>query len=245
VSLISLSQFVLDIRQDVGDTGKSRETYSRDERLDGVDGTTKRFTLLYYPVMPGASPGSYDFQLRKTHLNVTTLLTIVTDYTLDAANGIVTTVNAPAGGPSVDPIDELKATYHFQWYDDDQYYDFVDDSCMIVGVTPDQTLAPPARAADSLVKLPDGLMDAVKKFCAHAFYKRRAAEYATRFNSSTSGQSVSVDVVTTNFRKLAEETFKEGMTLMYEFYKRRGAREAPAGVLGAARGLNVPYTPRR
>lgn len=242
MSLITLAQFVLDIRQDVGDTGKSRENYSRDERLDGVDGTTKRFTLLYYPVAPGASPGSYDFELRKTHLNVTTLLTIVTDYTLDGANGIVTTIAAPAAG---DPIDELKATYHYTWYDDDQYYDFIDDSCMIVGVIPDQTLAPSARAADSLVKLPDGLMDAVKKFCAHAFYKRRASEYATRFNSSANGQNVSVDVVTSNFRKLAEETWKEGTQLRDDYYKRRGAREAPAGMLGAARGLNVPYTPRR
>lgn len=245
MSLISLDQFVLDIRQDVGDTGKSRETYSRDERLDGVDGATKRFTLLYYPVAAAASPGTFDFELRKTHAGVTTLLTITTDYTIDGVNGIVTTVTAPAGGAGVDPIDELKATYHFTWYDDDQYYDFIDDSCMIVGTVPDQTMAPQARAADALLKLPDGLMDSVKKLCAHAFYKRRASEYATRFSSSANGQTVNVDVVTTNFRKLAEETWKEGIQLRDDYYKRRGAREAPSFGLSAAKGLNVPYTPRR
>jgi hypothetical protein len=243
MSALPLAAFITQCRQEVGDTGVNRESMVRDERLEGVDGTNKRFSVLYFPIAPGPTVGTYDFQLRKTVAGVTTLLTIVTDYSLDAVNGVVATVAAPAAG---DPIDVLLATYHFLWYPDTDYYGFVIGAASIVGVNPTQTLGTDAlRAADCMTKLGDPFLDSMRKFVGHLFNKRRAVEYATRFASSAGGQSVNTDAVTANFKKLADEFFQEGIQLRDDVYKRRGARESASFAIGAYRGTHPGWTPRR
>jgi len=237
VSQLSIANFLDSVRRTVGDTGTSREATVRDERLDGVDGTTKRFTALFYPIK--------DMELRKTVGGVTTVLANPADYSFVADTGIITTVAAPQAG---DPVDTLLATYHFYWYADADFYDFILDAFGMIGLNPtNQTNnSASARAANVLLQCPDGLLRAVEMFSAHAFNKRRAIEYANRFGSSSGGQSVNVDVVTKNFRDLGDEFYTEGVAQRDAYYTRFGATKAPASASprGMA-GLGIPYTPKR
>lgn len=246
MSVATLAGTITTIRALVGDTGAHRESMIRDERLEGVDGTNKRFTVLYYPIVTVATVPQ--FELRKTAGATVTVLTYVSgtptgsEFTVDPDTGIVTVGTAPAAN---DPIEVLTATYKFFWYTDEAYNEFIVQASIALGFTPNMALTTAAlRAAAALVAVPDGMLDALHKMAGHLFNKRRATEYATRFASSSGGQNVNVDVVTTNFRKLADELWDEAIQARDDFYKRRGGREAPAGAVGNYRPIPT-YTPRR
>jgi hypothetical protein len=232
-----LADAVSSCRALVGDAGTGREALIRDEQLAGVDGVNKRFQVLYFPVVTPASA----FQLRKNG----TLLAQPADYSIDVTTGIVDMVTAPTttGGPQ-GGFDVLAATYSFLWYADNEYHEFLIQSAGSLGFAPIATGTVSSRAADAVLKVPDALFDAFRKMVGHLFNKRRAIEYAYRFASSSGGQSVTVDVVTSNFKKLADELFEEAMKLRDDFYTRRGGAAAPR--FGTGNYGPIPtYTPRR
>ena len=247
MSQAALADIVLAIRQAVGDDGSSVECTVRDERLEGVDGVNKRFTVLRFPI--NSTTGA-PFQLRQSHNGTVSLLTITTDYTIDTDLGVVTMTTAPALGDPTDPakpIDVLFATYRFFWYkDDSNYYEFLIQACRNCGVFPTATLTTPAaRAADVLLKLDDNLIDAVILLAAAAFNLRRATEWASRVDSSSGGQDVKPSSPSKAYADLAKKFGDRGIEMRDDVYKRRGKRNAPAAGLGRYRGLNVPYQPPR
>lgn len=246
MSVETLTAAIATIRAMIGDTGDHRESMVRDERLEGVDGANKRFTVLYYPIAmtTDVTPvPRFELRLDGALLTYSSSTTPPAgQYNVDPDTGIVTMGTAPTNG---DPIQVLSATYRFVWYKDDAYHEWIVNAAITMGFGPSMSLATPAlKASAALVAIPDGLLDALHKMVGHLFNKRRATEYAIRFASSSGGQSVQVDVVTGNFRKLADELWDEAIQMRDDYYKRRGGAAAPAA--GISRFRPIPtYTPRR
>lgn len=241
MSQLSISELVLAARRTVHDTGAGRNALIRDEQLSGIDGANKRFSIRYFPIVDPVSP---TFELRKNG----TLLTRgagAGEYQLDAVNGIVTMGTAPIKGP---PMDVLTATYFFTWFDDTAFYEFLADAATTVGFPPTGTTAA-TRAQSVATNFPDTMLDALLQFVGFHFNVRRADENAHRFPASGAGQSVNTDVVTNNFRKLAQEFYERGIAMRDDFYKRRGSREAPSAAIGSFQptpSVTGPYgSPRR
>ena len=212
----------------LGDTDRSN--FSRDEALKGnLDGVNRIFTPLHWLISPRG------FQIRIGN----TILTPATDYEVDAQAGIVTFTSAPTYANKM-PV----ATYHWMWCTDEDYHGFTDDGCSRCGYagTGDSDAA---RAEDALTKLPDPLVDAVQHYVGHHFNMKRANEWAVRFSSTGGGVGAQVDVVTKNFLTLAKQFGDDGDKYRDDYYKRHGAREAPAAAISRLRGINTSYTPRR
>lgn len=226
----TLAQVVANVRVVVGDTGSGRAAMSRLEEPAGkINGTNKTFEVLYFPIVTAS------FELRKNGV----ILATPADYTVDLTTGILTMVVAPASNPR----DILEATYRFIWFPDDpDYYQFIASAATMVDVT-GLGANPAAVAADAVTKLPDVLMDAFRNFVGYYYNTRRADENAHRYAAAAGGQSVNVDVVTKNFRELAKSFYDNGVAMRTDYYKRRGAREAPSAAVSVFVPIGSPSGP--
>jgi len=204
---------ITSIRTLVNDTPTSKQARAETPQ-NTRDSSRKVFQLLHYPIVSGS-------------IYLTTGSTIRTQagFTPDYVNGLLTFTSAPTGTESPWYVD-----YYWQWLADADYGEFLDMASYDVGFSPTATL-------------PVGLTNAFLNYAAYRFYKAMAAKYAWRFNSSGGGQGQNVDVVTGNFRKLADEAKAEADSLKLEYYTRHGKREAPA-IGTASMGID-PFTPMR
>jgi hypothetical protein len=218
VSQLSLAELVTAARRTVNDTGSGRNALIRDEQLGGIDGIKKRFGLLYYPIVTST------IELRLNGV----LLATPANYSVDETTGIVTMVTAPSDGP---PMDVLEATYRFLWFADEDFHEFIAEAAVSAGF-PQAGATATARATLVAENYPDGMLDALLAFVGYHFNVRRADEHAHRFSSSAGGQSVNTDVVTKNFRELSKQFWDMGVTMRDDFFRRRGAREAPSVAVG-------------
>ena len=178
------------------------------------DGARKVFQLLHYPIVASS-----------VYLTTGATIRTQTGYTVDLVNGLLTFTVAPTGLESPWYVD-----YYWQWLPDSAFTEFLDNASYDIGFNP-------------TIAVPIGLTNAFNNYGAYHFYKAMAAKYAWRFNSAGGGQGQNVDVVTQNWRKLADEAKTEGDSMKAEFYKRHGAREAPA--IGTASMSIDPFTPMR
>ena len=203
------------IREMVGDTGQNREQTVRTEVPAGaLDGANKVFTLQYYPVT------ATGFQLYK---NGVLLVGGGVDYTLTMATGLIVMVVAPVFS------DSLVASYSFTWFEDERYYEFIWHGAQRIGVTGDTSGATAEdRATSTLLRMNDGLMDALRLFAACEYCYRRATEAGHKTASSAGGQSISPQSITSQFEKLGKSFCDRATKARDEFYERKGAREAPA-----------------
>jgi hypothetical protein len=148
-------------------------------------------------------------------------------YTVNAANGQIIFGSAPSAGAL------LEVTYNFNWYADSEYYEFIVNAFQVCTGSPATGSTIADRADAAMLLMSDALMDALKQFVGWAFNERRADEYAHRFASSAAGQSTNIDVVTTNFGKLAERFYKRGVELRDGVYTRRGQQKEPGAAVGS------------
>lgn len=236
MSVQAIADIILDIRTDVDDTPDTN--LSVDEALGGKqDGTNTRFQSSHERVVDASA------ELR----NNGTLLTKVpgpiigpTEYTLDFARGIWQVGTAPA-----DINVRLLATYYWVWFLDATYYEFISGAGEFVGYAATTAGNATARATEVISKIPEGLLPALKAFAEHLQYRRRAAEWARRYSSSTSGQSTGgADQVTPKFDALAKARLEIATTLRDDFYKGFSKREFPVSVQTGTSGLGR-YDPRR
>ena len=235
MSQLSLANLILAARRTVNDTGTGRSSLVTDEQMGGINGSSKRFSTLYNPIVAGT------FEVR---LNGAVKAT-PGDYSVDLVTGLLTMVVAPVVGP---PMDILEVTYRFQWFADAEYEEFLSDSATNAGFPPTGTTMN-ARATSVAANYPDDRLDALLAYVGYRFNMRRADEFAHRFASSSAGTSVNVDVVTKNFRDMATKFLEDADSMRDNFYKRRGAREAPAAGVASFQpptGVTGPQgTPRR
>lgn len=230
MSALTLAQVVATSRVVVGDTGTGRAALSRLEQVAGkINGTNKTFQVLYFPLVSTAS-----FELRKNGV----VLANPAAYTVDLNTGIITMVTAPVNSP----MDILEATYSFIWFPDNDYYEFIASAGTMIDVV-GLGANPAAVAQDVVTKMQDVLYDAFKQFIGYYYNTRRADENAHRYAAAAGGQSVNVDVVTKNFRDLAKAFYENGVAMREDYYKRRGAREAPAAAISVTVPIMSPSGP--
>lgn len=242
MSSLALADLMIEARRAVNDTGEGRNALVRLEQVGGIDGTEKNFTLLYFPVVaptPPATSGTVEV------LKNGAALVEGVGYTIDYPGGLLKLAAAPVKGP---PKDVIEITYRFYWYDDAQFESFLANAATSAGFPPTGSSSH-ARALSVAATFPDGMLDSLMAFTGYEFNLRRADEYAHRFSSSSGGQSANVDVVTGNFRKLAQDCHTLGIEKRDDFYKRRGARNAPATAIGVYSPIGTTIgnqgTPRR
>jgi len=239
MSALTVAQVVASCRALVGDTGTSRDQFVRDERPQGdKDGVNQRFKTLYYPIP--------DLTRVKLFQNGTAVVQAAAyppatgEFFLDASTGQLTMGTPPAGTPQ----DLLEISYPYTWYTDNDYHEFIAQSGRYVGAV-GVGATPALVAASAVSKTLDDLMDSLMLFVGYTFNKRRADDYAYRFSSSAGGQSSQVQTVAGEFRALAQEMWDEAVKMRDDYYKRRGAREAPAFGISNYTGAGKDFTPRR
>lgn len=230
MSLYTLADVLSKCRQTVGDTAAGAQAVVRLEELSGINGTVKDFNLKNYPVKAAS------VVVKKNG----TTLTLTTDYAVDADNGILTFVSAPVLSPTKDLV---QVTYGFYVFGDTTYHTFIAGAARSCGFAP--VGADDAAQAVSAVSLvPDQMVDALVFFVAALFCDRRATETAVKFGGSAGGQATGPEVMTRAFRQEAESWFGKAVQLRDDYYKRKGAREAPSFAIGNFTNIKNS-TPRR
>lgn len=184
------------------------------------------FQLLHYPIVTNGW-ASTDTDATHTSVFLTTGSTVRTQtgFKVDPLNGLLTFSTAPIGTESPWYVD-----YYWQWFEDAKYSTFLDMASYDVGFSPTLTITP-------------GLTNAWYLYAKCNYFKAMAAKYAWRFNSSGGGQGQEVDVVTQNYKKMADEAWEEAENMKTAFYTRHGARNAPA-TASTHMGID-PWTPIR
>lgn len=181
--------------------------------IGAADGANKYFKLQYENIVTASVYISYGTTFRTQ-----------AGFTVDLTNGIITFTSAPASAT------ELLTDYNFLWFSDTEYSEFLVTASQHLGETdPDD--------------VDTGLVMALLQYALGYYWQRRASAYAHRYSSSSMGVSAQVDVITTNFMKLANMAFNTGEKFRIQFYQRQGQREAPAS---GTQTYNIdPYTPQR
>jgi hypothetical protein len=201
------------VRIKVDDTATSHQARAEIPQNERNSSCTV-FQVLYYPIVASS-----------VYLTTGTTIRTQTGFTVDATNGLLTFATAPTGSENPWYVD-----YYWQWMTDTDMSAFLDQASYDIGYSPTSTI-------------PDGLTNAFTMFAAAHFYERMAAKYASRFNSSGGGQGQSVDVVTQNYKKLADNAISQAEKMKTAYYTRHGQREAPATATNAP--TIMPYTPIR
>jgi hypothetical protein len=144
----------------------------------------------------------------------------------DASNGLFTISSAPAANANPWYID-----YNFQWFTDTDYTEFLNDAARDL-----LAISDPTKVADALVA-------AMLQYGLGYFYQRRATYFADKYSSSGGQAGQSVDVVTSNFQKLAKAAFDRAQAMRDQYYTRLGSSKAPASAT-TSYGID-PITPPR
>ena len=213
---VSMADLITKMRMFADDSPSAN--YIRGETLKPKpDGVRVRFFLDYQNIAKDSvfiTKGAGEANYRLT-----------TGFTLDLQNGIVTFDVAPVSG-----VSPFEADYNFLWFTDADYQNFLNNSAIYLG-SPD---------AISVIA---GLQPAMYQFGMHHYWIRRASHYAHKYASTGGMASHSVDVVTKNFKDLAESAWEKGIQFRDDYYKRLGQREAPAST-SEAYAID-PFTPIR
>ena len=216
---------ILTLRQLVNDDPTSKQARAEVPQ-NTRDNSRTVFQVLHYPIVVNGWANT-DLDATKTSVYLTTNTTVRTQtgFTVDPINGLLTFNTAPVGTESPWYVD-----YYWQWLTDTQHSAFLDLASYDTGFSPTTTIT-------------TGLTNAWYHYAKHHFFKTMAAKYAWRFNSSGGGQGQSVDVVTKNYKILADEAWQEAENMKTAFYTRHGARNAPA-LANSAMSID-PWTPAR
>lgn len=192
--------------------------YIRGETLKPVpDGARVRFFLDYQNIAKDSvfiTKGAGESNYR-----------IASGFTVDYGNGIVIFDSAPSAG-----LKPFEADYNFLWFNDNDYQNFLINGASYLGyASPDAVI--------------DGLISSLLHFALYHYWLRRAGHYAHKYASTGGMASHSVDVVTKNYRDLADAAWKKGIQFRDDYYKRLGQREAP---VSTSENYKIdPYTPIR
>jgi len=210
---MTLADLLLNLRGLGNDTATSN-AIRQEVPLGKVDTSNKYYRLQNWPVVAGS-----------LYMTVGSTWRGQNGFTVDPATGIITFTAAPTAGSN-----PFEADYTYYWFSDADHTTFLNVAAKMLGYT-DPT------------GVEDGLVPALLHYALHEFWKRRSSQYANKYSSSGGTAGHSVEVVTGNFKKLAEEAFDTAGKLRDDFYKKQGRQLNPSsGVFGYAID---PYTPRR
>lgn len=154
-----------------------------------------------------------------------------TDFTVDLVKGIVTVAGAVAA-----PVTTAIARYDFLRFLDIELDDHLTAGLRFLGRSTGvlSTDAP---------NVPEGLNEAFLHEAAANAFEELAARTANLFDASAAGKSINKASIKDHYLKLAKEKHEKAVQMRDDFYKRQGAREAPAS--GKFATTQRVYTPRR
>ncbi len=170
-----------------------------DDLGNQVDGIATRFVLTFAPVNP--DPNS---------------LTVLADDAPVPASGWAV---VPATGElnlQNAPLLSLRARYQYQKIRDEVVAQAVVDGVNRLQQYGDITL------------VPDGLMPAVFHYAKANAYRALSARYAERIDIGIQGRNEAWAQISKQYLTLSETEFKDGDNYRDQYYKRAGARYAPA-----------------
>ncbi len=230
MSQYTLALVLASCRDAVGDNGTGKEAVVRLEEFDEIDGVRRAFTFKTFPIMAGS------VVITKNG----TPLAETTDYVVDYVNGVVTFTVAPVLTPTKDLI---QATYGTTNYTDAEYYGFAVKAGLFIGIAgAGATVA--LQAASVVSQVLDAQVDSLVLHVAYQYCKRKAVEYAKKFGGSGGGQSVGIEVVTKAYESQAQAYLTDATEMRDDYYKRRGARNAPAMGTSSWQGVRA-WGPKR
>jgi hypothetical protein len=204
---------ILQLRGLVDDTTTSNQA-RHETPTNKRDSSNKIFQLEKYPIVNSS-----------VYLTLNTTIRTQAGFTIDNVNGLMTFVTAPVGTENPFYVD-----YYWNWFVDNDYSNFLDIASYDLGFGPTLTI-------------PSGLINALLHYGKHHFFKRMASRYAYRFASSGGGQGQSIDVVTKQYKQLADEAWQEAETMKLAYYERHGQRNQPATSVKSSK--IDPWTPMR
>jgi len=212
-AVVTPTDLVLRLRILANDTATSN-LITGETPVGTRNGSNLHFRLQYQNIVSGS-----------VYMTIDNTFRTQSGFSVDTANGLLLFGSAP-----LSTVSTFAADYNFQWFTDTDYTEFLTEASYQLSVT---------DAAD----VPTGLTMSLMQFALYYFWLRRATQYAHRY-SSTGGQAgESVDVVTSNFRKLAADAMKAALQMRLDYYERQGEREAPSSATWSF-GID-PYTPIR
>lgn len=236
MSVQTIADIISDIRTEVDDAPDSN--LSVDEALGGKqDGVNKRFQSSHEHVVTSIAP---ELRINDVLQTLVIVPPVGPQYNLDANKGIWTVGTAPA-----DINVRVLSTYYWNWFADSTYNAFIVGAGEFVGYAPTVQGDAATRAVEVITKIPEGLLPALKAFVEHLQWRRRSAEWARRYSSSTSGQSTGgADQVAPKFEEMAKARLAAATAMRDDYYKGFSKREFPVSVQTGTSGVG-PYAPRR
>ena len=149
---------------------------------------------------------------------------------LDAPTGYITMGAAPDSGAT----EPFFFDYFHQWFVDADYQTMLDEATDTIG---------PPLGISAGTDLPTGLYPAQVAYALVEYWNRRASQFANLFASKVTTAESHPETPSQNFGKLATAAQKKADALLLAYWKRNGARNAPAS--GTISYGISQYTPRR
>jgi hypothetical protein len=163
--------------------------------------TSTLFTLANKPIVAGSIYVTVGTSYRQT--------VAAAGVTPDYINGLLSFASAPSSVPLID--------YNFNFFQDSDYQEFINQGLRFLGF--------PGNSTQTLDEL---LAPALYEAAKHWFYKARSTTYANRYKSNGGGLGQEVDVVTANFKKLADEALADAKQMREDYYTRQSQNRAPS-----------------
>ena len=120
---------------------------------------------------------------------------------------------------TVAPVSSIQTDYYFSVFSEPEIISFITAGFQNCG----------SQTIDSL---DDGFTPAVKKFALHYGYIALSRKYAEGFSWSFGQETVNKDTLSAKYLALAGSAWNEAVVMRDDFYKRFGARNAPAWGVG-------------
>lgn len=220
---------ITELRQLISDTGFNKRA-SKKQIIGNTDGTNKEFI-------------TYDKRLfADSFLLYINDVLVTTGFSLDdPIAGTVIFTAPPDNGV------ELRATYYWQWWTDDELKNFLNKAAEQIGVIDPNISNTHADAAYLLI--PPGLKTPTLKFAAHLstdalvnylIDRKHSSEYLLEQDGNTDEGYVKL---VETLQKQASTFMKDSLALADRFYKRQGRQYAPA--FGIKNVNTRQYGPRR
>lgn len=133
-----------------------------------------------------------------------------------------------------DDGDEIRATYYYRWFLDDELDQFLTNACQWLGFGTDYT------------KIADGLIPSALHYAAQEAYDRLALWWSTKISTAfmlDDAPDAQNQGVIDSYNKLADKMRAKATELRNDFYTRQGQSLAPLFL--SSPGTVRDYVPRR
>ncbi len=200
------------------------DNVTRDDISDLADGSTVVFQAYNQNLINAAAGAPADPAVRVNGIASAWS-------TFNSAAGLVTLSSAPAAGALV------YLEYYFVLMPDSTYLNFAQSAAKFVGLTPAFTMT----TQDSGMSGP--LAEAAVHYMASVAAQKMCSLSSWYYQAGAGNKNVDKAVIAAAFKDTSVEEYAAAVAVRDDFYKREGAREAPAW--GRARTPFPSYAPPR